>query len=41
MLVIITDVVDSDVWCLVLHVFEMHALNLFFLTSPYFKMRVI
>ena len=30
MLVIITDVVDYDLWYLVLHVFKMHVLNLFF-----------
>jgi len=30
MLVIITDVVDSDGWDLVLRVFKMHVLNLFY-----------
>jgi hypothetical protein len=30
MLVIITDVVDYDLWDLVLQVFKMHVLNLFF-----------
>lgn len=30
MLLIITDVVDSDVWDFVLQVFKMHVLNLFF-----------